>query len=904
MQFEDYKRIFSNIMDDDMHLYSNQYDIWQLLLDMKETLSFNDKDVRDYAMTISKYTHELATYKAAETGSGDFDDLYWKLLLLEAPYLFESYLLYLEKNRVDQNKFYEPKKVQLNKHGLIKSMQDLEDDVLDILSISMPPGTQKAQPLYSKVLTPDGFIRMGDVRVGTKVISGIGNVCNVTGVYPQGVKPIYEITFDDGSKCRCSDEHLWTVQTRDDRRRKNADGTERYRTVTLKSMLNNYKVGNVKRNNYSVDYMPKFDFPTKAYPIPPYVMGVFIGDGCSSSGNLNISTKDHEVVDRFNELMDGVCYLQKKTGDNVDYRIKDCEKHRYSVFRKGLSEHGLDGCKSEDKFIPKAYMLGDYTQRLELLRGLMDTDGSASNKNGYCVFATISEKLADDIAELVHSLGGFASVHDRYAMYKGKADRHYFEIIIEFSAEMESIFCIARKQKTYCPKRKVIKRFITNIEYIGEEECQCIYIDCPSHLYVTDNYIITHNTTLEKFFASWVIGRHPDDYNLFYSHSGDITRMFYDGVLDITTNATEYRWNEIFPAVILKSTDAKREQINFNSYKPFPNLQCSSVGAKNAGKVRCNRYLFCDDLIGGIEEALSKPRLDKLWSIYAVDARQRKLNEQVKEIHICTRWSTQDIIARLIRIYEGSDRCRFIAVPDIDPVTGESNFNYKYNGMSVEFFHDQEKAMDEVSYRCLYKNDPIDREGSLYHEDDLKRYMELPLYPPDAILSIADTKNKGTDYFFQPVLLKYGEDYYLTDCVCSNESDYEVQYQNSTNLIIRNKVEAAHYESNNGGDRVSFEVNKRLKAAGYYCNITQEFTTANKETKIIIYAPWVKEHVYFKDKSMYTAKEDYGVMMGQLLGYSTVGKNTHDDVCDGLASFAKRQGAPKPMPARIIKSPI
>lgn len=552
MELTQYQDLFKSILADDMTVYQNQLDIWQLLVDMNENISFQDPEIRKYAMKISKYTHDMAAYVTGTTGDSKTEELYWRFLLLEAPYLFDSYLLYLERKRSEQNKFYEPKMEQLNKHNLIQSMQDLEDDTLDLLSISMPPGTQK--------------------------------------------------------------------------------------------------------------------------------------------------------------------------------------------------------------------------------------------------------------------------------------------------------------------------------------------------------------TTLEKFFASWVIGRHPDDYNLFYSHSGDITRMFYDGVLDITTNSTEYCWYEIFPGVKLKSTDAKREQINFNSYKPFPNLQCSSVGAKNAGKVRCNRYLFCDDMIGGIEEALSKPRLDKLWSIYSVDARQRKLNEQVKEIHICTRWSTHDIIARLQRIYAGNDRCRFIAVPDIDPETGESNFNYKYNGMSVQFFHDQEMAMDDVSYRCLYKNEPIEREGLLYHEDDLKRYMELPLHKPDAILSIADTKNKGTDYFFQPAFLKYGDDYYLTDCICSDESDYEIQYQNSVNLIMRNKVEAAHYESNNGGDRVSFEVNKRLKDAKYYCNITQEYTTANKETKIIIYAPWVKEHVYFKDKSMYTAKEDYGVMMEQLLSYTTAGKNIHDDVCDGLASFAKRQGAPKPIPTQIVKS--
>lgn len=554
MQLTQYKSIFQNIINSGLESTQNIKDVHDLLCSLKEEGGMDDAYMRSYALKVSNYAKRMAEYKAKVTGSGAFEELYWRLLLFEAPEVFESYLLYLEKNRIESNKFYEPKKEQLNRHGLIQAMQDLEDDKLNLLSISMPPGTQK--------------------------------------------------------------------------------------------------------------------------------------------------------------------------------------------------------------------------------------------------------------------------------------------------------------------------------------------------------------TTLEKFFTSWVIGRHLDDYNLFYSHSGDITRMFYDGILDITTNSTEYTWSKIFPNAKLQKTDAKREQINFNSYKPFPNLQCSSVGASNAGKVRANRYLLCDDLIPGIEVALSKPRLDKLWNIYSVDARQRKLNEQVKEIHVSTRWSVYDPIGRLERLYEGNPKYRFLRIPDIDPETGKSNFDYKYNGMSVEFFHDQELAMDEISYKCLYKSEPIEREGLLYHEDDIRRYLSLPVTEPDAIWSIADTKQKGTDFFFQPVLLQYGNDYYLDDCICDNGSDYEVQYERSKSILLNNKVQACQYESNSGGDRVAEEVSKRVKAAGGYCNITQQYTTQNKETKIIVFAPWVKEHVLFKDKSLYPTKGDYGTMIGQLLSYSVAGKNSHDDVCDGLASFAKWRSAPPPEPTKVMRSPF
>lgn len=662
--------------------------------EQRENADFDKK----FWFNVSNYAKRSAMEQHIETLKPEYGEMYDQVLLWEAPMLFESYLLYLEKDREESERFYLPKRRQLNKHGLIQAMQDLEDNKLDLLSISMPPGTQKAQPLYSKVLTPDGFIPMGKVTVGTKVISGTGNICNVTGVYPQGVKPIYEITLENGYKCRCTANHLWNV-----------------------------------RHNY-------------------------------------FANKYKEKTIELNEIM--------------------WQPHKYLI--------------------------------------------PVTNK------------------------------------------------------ELRGIYYLR----------------IGSIQKVGEEECQCIYIDDDSHLYITDNYIITHNTTLEKFFCSWIIGRHPDDYSLFFSHSSDITEMFYKGVLDITTNNTEYRFSEIFPEVKLQATNAKAETINFNKYKPFANIQCTSVGSKNAGKVRCNRYLYCDDLIGGIEEALNKNILDKLWRIYSTDARQRKLNEQVKEIHIATRWSVHDVIGRLQIAYAGNERARFIAIPDIDPQTGKSNFDYQFNGMSVEFFHDQELLMDEVSYKCLYKNEPIEREGLLYAEDEVERYTELPDGEPEEITGQCDHKDKGIDFMFMFAAKKYGDWYYIDDCVCNRNPDYEVQYESLSDLIVNNKMQNAQFESNQGGGRVAMEVNKRVTDKGWICNITDIPTESNKEARIYQCANWVKQHCKFKDKTMYSSKSDYATMMGQLFSYSVSGRNPNDDIPDCLSLFALRKQTRIDRTARIMRSPI
>jgi hypothetical protein len=399
-------------------------------------------------------------------------------------------------------------------------------------------------------------------------------------------------------------------------------------------------------------------------------------------------------------------------------------------------------------------------------------------------------------------------------------------------------------------------------------------------------------TTVEKMFHALVAGWFPRDFSLFYSHSGDITRMYYDGVYDIVTNTEEYTWNEIFPDLSVTSTNAKMEQFNVGKYKSFPSVQCTSVGSKNAGKVRASKFLLVDDMIGGIEEAMNPIILDKLWDKYAVDARQRKIQDtdgkNCKEIHIATRWSVHDVIGRIQNMYEGNPRVKVIAVPDVDPVTGESNFDYEFSGFTKEFFEDQQLLMDDISYRCLYKQEPIEREGLLFPEDKIRRYLNLPHGKPEIVTGQCDTKGKGTDYFVLPVLQKYGEDYYCVDCVCDNTADYEMQYENAANVLTNNKVQECEFERNAGGDRVAMEVNKRVEKKGWICNITDTPTETNKEARIFQCSNWILQHVIFKDPSLYKPNDPYGVMMSLLKRYSVSGKKQLDDVPDVFSNFALR----------------
>ena len=457
------------------------------------------------------------------------------------------------------------------------------------------------------------------------------------------------------------------------------------------------------------------------------------------------------------------------------------------------------------------------------------------------------------------------------------------------------------KERFYAPKRPQFQKFGLIEAYQGtiDDIYDTVCVSMPPG---------TGKTTLLKFFNSAVIGWFPKDYNLFYSHSGDITRMYYDGVYQMVSDGDEYTWHDIFPELKITGTNAKMQQFNVGKYKPFPSLQTASVGSENAGKVRASKFLLVDDMIGKLEEALNKNTLDKQWGAYTVDARQRKTMDSndrpCKEIINATRWSVGDVIGRVIQMYQGNPRVKVVSMPATDN-KGNSNFDYEYGGFTKEFFADQQLLMDDISYQCLFMQQPIEREGLLFPEDKIRRYLNLPHGEAEITTAQCDTKGKGTDYFVMPVLQKYGDDWYCIDCVCDNTADYEMQYENAANILVNNKVQECEFERNAGGDRVAMEVNKRVESKGWICNITDVPTETNKEARIFQCSSWILQHVVFKDESLYTPKEPYGIMMSLLKQYSVSGKKQLDDVPDVFSNFALRvQKKERKHQTRVISSPI
>lgn len=389
-------------------------------------------------------------------------------------------------------------------------------------------------------------------------------------------------------------------------------------------------------------------------------------------------------------------------------------------------------------------------------------------------------------------------------------------------------------------------------------------------------------STLAIGFMIWTGMRNPEISILGVSHNNAFLRGVYDEILRMLDPEGEYKWHEIFPETFISNTLAKDMRIDLDTNKRFQTYQFSSVGSGNAGKVRATNLLYCDDLVDGIESAMSIDRMDKLWSLYNTDARQRMLGD-CAELIIQTPWSLHDPIDRLERMFEGDPDTEVIKFPALDE-NDESNFDYPYGlGYTTKQLHEQREIMDDISWRALYMCQPIEREGQLYAPDELRRYFDLPEREPDVIFAACDTKEQGQDYCAMPVVYRYGDEFYVDAFICDNGNP-DVIEQRIANLLIERKVKIARFESNRGGTLFAKDIQDIIKSKGGHTRITTKWNQMNKDTRIITRAGWVKQHCLFKDESV--MDKEYRTAIEMLTSYNMAGKNKHDDVPDVMADVA------------------
>lgn len=536
----------------------------------------------------------------------------------------------------------------------------------------------------------------------------------------------------------------------------------------------------------------------------------------------------------------------------------------------------------------RPYDAGAYSDLLSLYKAEMERDDTAGGGSGgrgraapdgfdwHRANAELRDRMVRVTQELIgagryREVEGFNIQYRRSLLMDAKVDFDAYMLYIESGREPSRQF--------WLPRRGVLRSVADEMVRLVDGDLRLLSISLPPG---------TGKSTLEIFFLTWIAGRWPDEYSVVFSHDGEILKGMYGEVLRILNPEGEYLWRDVFPDVPLVSTNAKDLRIDLGHGSRFETVQFASVGSENAGKVRASKLICCDDLVGSIEQAMSRERMDKLWTQYTTDIQQRGTGDW-RELHIATRWSVWDPIGRLEREEDEhpTGRARFVSVPALND-RDESNFDYPsltVGSFTTEQYKRIRSSMDSVNWRALYMNEPIEREGQLYNPEELRRYFELPKGEPDSIVAVCDTKAKGSDYCVLLVAYQYGEDYYIADIVCDNGDTGVIQEKLAVTLV-RDRVQLCQFESNSAGWSVAENVQKRVGELKGVCSVSTKPTTANKETKIVVNAPFVKQHFIFRDASLYSRNEDYGQAMAMLTGYTTQGRNKHDDVPDCAAMLA------------------
>ena len=360
----------------------------------------------------------------------------------------------------------------------------------------------KAQYIGQHVYTPDGYKLMGDIKVGDYVVDRLGNPTKVLGVYPQGEKECYRITFHDGSSTICSNEHLFSYTTK----KCAQNGNLTVYTSTLEEIMKdlgrfkNRKTVHERSGKYLFPLAKCVKFNSREVKIDPYLLGLLLGDGCFSekTSRITVTNAEDELHDYIRNILQkysmSYVYIPKNDNHCAYGRLQNkVGVHGKLLLRELLEEYGLYGKKSAEKFIPDDYKYNSEEVRLNILAGILNTDGSVHVKNRpSIVFYSNSKQLVDDVAEIARSLGLFCNTDIAVDTHMGNPN---YSCTIRVKEKLYNLLSEKHRARLNMDSTKDKKwRLIKSIEYVGKQECQCIYVDNPEHLYLTDDFIVTHNT--------------------------------------------------------------------------------------------------------------------------------------------------------------------------------------------------------------------------------------------------------------------------------------------------------------------------------------------------------------------------------------------------------------------------
>lgn len=796
-------------------------------------------------------------------------------LVLDARFDLDAFMQAMEFDRAPESRLWLPRRGRLMK--LCRELQWFEaSEEAEFLSVSLPPRTGKALAFDTPVLTERGFVEHGDLTIRDRVLGPDGRWKRVLAIH-EPCQMEYEVEFTNGEKVVCHGAHEWVLY---DRRRCSV-GT--YETKYL--FEHKIESGTHGRRGHRYLFQLENRRPLSGdeveLPVSPYALGAWLGDGRTDHPDMCCHKDDVSVIHAIEECGYPITWHTTHKTTGVLY-------FGFRSLRDDLQKLGM--CysrKTVEKRIPDSYLVAPIEQRLELLAGLLDTDGCLSASEHRYHFTTSGEMLRDGFVSLVSTFGWRVSVV-RCEPGKGgmrvMAKKPYW--VISFCPNMYIPCRLERKQlREFSKQRRVSLKSIRRVENAPMGNC----ITVEGGVYcVGRTMVATHNSSICGMFMAWHAGLHPEHSNLMTAHSDKLTKHFYVQELQYVSDP-EYNFSEIFPGSPLVWKSSEDEAFSLRKHTAYPTVTCRSVEGTLTGAVEVGEggVLYSDDLVKDLEEAMSPRRLEAKWEAYVNQCYDRR-KKGAKQLMVGTRWDVADPMGRMTGLHEGERGFHVLTIPALDPHTGESNFDYLYGvGFDRRYYLDMRKTTDEATYAAKYDGAPRVRQGQLYSPETLERYLSLPPGLPSKVVAVVDTKGTGEDYCAMPVAAKWDSSpkWFVIDAVCDNSSPKTVN-QLLVNCIERNNVNQVSFESNSGGGKVAEDVEAILKSDGHLCSVHKKFSGSNKETRILASSPWVIGTCVFKDSSLYEAGSDYERFMNQMFSFVLDGKNAHDDAPDSMSMLA------------------
>lgn len=528
-----------------------------------------------------------------------------------------------------------------------------------------------------------------------------------------------------------------------------------------------------------------------------------------------------------------------------------------------------------------------YEDLFSYCRDLDKTESKEAHRlNGW-----LRERITQQIPR-ASDIEPFFNLYRRTLLFDAPVSLDAYLLYVEINRDPEKRF--------YQPRRKVLKQVVDALQALTDDELDELFLSTPPRI---------GKSTLMIFYVTWLMGRFPENPNLYSSYTDVITKAFYNGVLEVLTDKDTYLWADVFPAEKIVRTNAADETIDMSRRKHYPTLTCRSIdGTINGACDAQDGVIVADDLVSGIEEALSKDRLISKWGKVDNNLIPRGKGK-TKYLWIGTRWSMIDPAGIRMDVltndakYQGY-RFKVINLPALNE-KDESNFDYPYGvGFDTLYYQRRrasfERNNDSASWLAQYMGEPIEREGTLFEPDDMRYFNGvLPDQEPDRAFMAIDPAFGGGDFTASPVCLQYGSDIYVP-AVVFNAGEKGVTQPLIANTAKTHNVNELRFEATKMTESFKEGVDSLLKADGYKATITSKAAPTNKAKEIRIFsaAPDIREHFIFLESGK--RSKEYEMFMQNVYSFKVTGKNKHDDAPDSLAMAVDMLNY-KVQPIRIFK---